>query len=93
MKINWAMRFKNPAFWVFILTILLTNIAAALHVELRSLDTWAAVGRLLYDAIVNPAVLIPTLLSVYLGAVDYSTPGLGDSKTPILQNATEEKPL
>ncbi len=92
MKINWKLRFKNPAFWIFILTIVFTNFATGLNIELHDLTTWTAVWNLIYRSLLTPSVLIPTLLSVYLGAVDYTTKGIGDCDTMLkLKNPQDKK--
>ncbi len=79
MKINWKLRLQSPAFWVFVITIVFTNLSAALNVKVEDLTTWNAVWQLIYHAIINPTVLVPTLISVYLGAVDYTSKGLSDT--------------
>lgn len=79
MRINWKLRFKNPAFWWFVAATIFTNFAVKLNVHLETLTTWDSIFTLIYHAILNPVVLVSTLMSVYLGAVDFTTKGLNDS--------------
>ena len=80
LKINWKLRFQNPAFWIFVGTVLISNFATGLNVNVADLTTWSAVWQLIYHSILNPTVLVPTLVSLYFGAVDYTSKGISDSE-------------
>ncbi len=80
MKINWKLRLKNPTFWIFAITLVISNFATGLNIQLQDLTTWSAVWNLIYHSLLNPTVLVPTVLSLYLGAVDFTTKGIGDGE-------------
>ncbi len=92
MKINWKLRLKNPTFWVFILSLLATNFAGVLNIELQNLTSWGAVSDLFLKVFSNPSILIPTLVTTYLGAVDFTTKGLGDTVETMVKKNTRVLP-
>jgi len=75
MKINWKLRFKNPAFWVGLIGIFLS----AIGVAPESLTSWAAVGEMLVNFVQNP-VAIGAVVMAFIGVfTDPTTAGLSDS--------------
>lgn len=79
MKINWKVRFKNPAFWVQIAVSVLAPILSYFGLKWSDLTTWAAVGDVLWQAIQNPVVVVAVLVGIYNTCIDPTTQGLSDS--------------
>lgn len=79
MKINLAVRAKNPVWWAQMLLAVLTPILAYAGITAADLTSWAALGGLLLDAVRNPYVLGLVLVSVWNAINDPTTAGLTDS--------------
>ena len=79
MKINWKVRFKNPTFWVQIAIAVFVPILSYFGMKWEELTTWASIGRLLWQAIQNPVVVVAVAISVYNACIDPTTKGIGDS--------------
>lgn len=79
MKINWKVRFKNPAFWVQIAVSVFGPILAYFGQNWSDMTTWAAIGSLLWQAIQNPVVMVAVAIGVYNTCIDPTTNGIGDS--------------
>lgn len=78
-KINWKVRFKNPAFLFQLLLSVLAPILAYMGITPQDLTTWGALGDVLVNAVQNPYVLALTAISVYNLIMDPTTKGLKDS--------------
>lgn len=79
MKINWKVRFKNPAFWVQIAIAVFVPILSYFGMKWEELTTWVSIGSLLWQAIQNPVVFFAVAVSVYNACIDPTTKGIGDS--------------
>ncbi len=79
MKINWKIRFKNPMFYAELVFSILTPIMAYLGITATEITSWAILGDVLFQAVLNPYVLSLALVSVYNAIVDPTTTGFGDS--------------
>ncbi len=79
MKINWKVRFKNPAFWVQVIVSIFVPILAHFGFNWSDMTTWASIGSLLWQAIQNPVVVVSVLISLYNACIDPTTKGIGDS--------------
>lgn len=79
MKINWKLRFKNKVFIGQIVLAILTPILAYAGLTFQDINTWAALGRILLEAISNPYVLGLVVVSVFNALNDPTTVGLSDS--------------
>ncbi len=77
--INLKVRFKNPVFWAQILLAVLMPILAYAGLTLQDITTWAALGNLLWEALLNPYVLGLVVVSVWNALNDPTTSGLSDS--------------
>lgn len=79
MKINWRVRFKNPIFWVQIISSLLLPVLAYFGMTLESLSSWEVLGDTLLKAVANPYVLGLAIVSVWNAINDPTTKGVYDS--------------
>lgn len=79
MKINWKVRFKNPAFWVQVVVAIFVPMLAYFGLNWSDMTTWAAIGQVLIDAVKNPVVMLSAAVSVWNAATDPTTKGFGDS--------------
>ncbi len=82
-KINWAIRIKNPIWWVKVVVAFVTPIFVYYGITGQSVDTWAKAGNLLTQAFSNPYVLFTALLSATATSIDPTTTGLSDSTTAL----------
>ena len=64
MKINWAVRFKNPVFWTELVAAVLLPIFTHMGVNWEDMTTWATLGNMLLEALRNPVVLVAVVISV-----------------------------
>lgn len=80
MKINWKVRIRNPYFWIQIGVAILMPILAYLGLAVEDLTTWAKVGQVLLEAVLNPYVLGLVVVSVFNAIQDPTTKGLSDSE-------------
>ena len=78
-KINWKIRFKNPVFYMQLILAVLTPVLAYMGLTVKDLNTWAAVGNVLLQAVSNPYVLALVLVSVWNAVNDPTTTGISDS--------------
>ncbi len=83
MKINFKVRFKNPAFWVGIIVAVFATVFAQLGLSFDQITTWAKLGQVLLDAISNPVVVVAVISTVYNAIIDPTTAGLSDSKNAL----------
>ena len=75
-KVNWKVRFRNPIFIVQFILAILTPILAYAGLTMQDITTWAALGKLLLDAISNPYVLGLVIVSLWNCINDPTTPGI-----------------
>lgn len=80
MKINWEVRFRNPVFWMQILTAVFLPILAYFGLQWEDMTSWTAMGKLLAEAVKNPVVVVSVLVSVWNAVNDPTTAGLKDSQ-------------
>ncbi len=85
---NFKVRFKNPLFIAELILAILTPILAYAGLTFQDITSWAALGKLLLNAISNPYVLGLVVVSVWNAFNDPTTAGVKDSK----QAMTYEKP-
>lgn len=90
MKINWKVRFKNPAFWVQIALAVIVPILSYFGLKWEELTTWASIGTLLWQAVQNPVVVVAVAVSVYNACIDPTTKGIGDSARALGYDAPAE---
>lgn len=88
MKINWKVRFSNPVFISQLVLAIFIPILAYMGLTLEDLTTWGKVGRVLFEAVSNPYVLMLVIVSVYNSITDPTVSGLSDSKLAL----TYQKP-
>lgn len=76
---NLKVRVKNWSFWVSIAISVVAPILAYFGLTAADITTWAALGKVLLDAISNPYVVSLVLVSVYNTLIDPTTSGIKDS--------------
>lgn len=79
MKINWKVRFKNPAFYLNLAIAIFTPIFMYMGLSWEDMTTWAALGGVLLEAVRNPVVFVAVIVSIANTLNDPTTPGLDDS--------------
>ena len=85
---NLKIRMKNWSFWVSVLISIGAPILAYFGLTAADITTWAALGRVLLEAVSNPYVVGLVLVSLYNALIDPTTKGIKDSA----QAMTYEKP-
>ena len=90
MKINWKVRFKNPAFIAGLVLAILTPILSYTGITLSDLTSWSVLGQVLLSAIANPYVLGMVVVSVYNLIIDPTTKGVSDSKLAMTYDEPKE---
>ncbi len=75
MKLNLAVRVKNPWFWVGVGSIALT----AIGVDPHTFTSWQAVWQGLLSLLGNPVQLVTFVLAVLGVFIDPTTAGIADS--------------
>ncbi len=88
MKINWRVRFSNPVFIGQLVLATFIPILAYMGLTAEDLTSWTMVGKVLFEAISNPYVLVLVVVSVYNSITDPTVSGLSDSN----QALTYQKP-
>lgn len=86
MKINWKVRFKNPLFYAQLGLSILMPLLTYAGLTLQDITTWAKLGDVLLQAIMNPYVLGLVAVSVYNAIIDPTTSGFGDSTKALTYN-------
>lgn len=76
MKLNLAVRAKNPWFWVGLAGVILT----AMGVSPDMLTSWEAVADAFRDLVSNPFLLGSVAVAVLGVLVDPTTAGVSDSE-------------
>lgn len=76
MKVNVPVRFKNPWFWVGVVSVAIT----AIGVDPQTFTSWAAVWVGVKNVLSNPVQLVTMCLAVLSVFIDPTTAGVGDSE-------------
>ncbi len=84
MKTNWCYDLRTHLLGFY------SNVATGFNEEIHDLITWDSMWNLIYHSLLNPTDLVPTLMSVYLGAADYTTKGFGDCERVLNDSNTKE---
>lgn len=79
MKINWKVRFKNPAFWTQIAVAVVLPILTYMGLSWNDMTTWGALLGIFIEAIKNPVIIVSVAVSVWNAINDPTTSGLSDS--------------
>ena len=85
MKVNIPVRFKNPWFWVGVVSVAIT----AIGVDPQTFTSWAAVWEGSKAVLDNPVQLVTMALAVLSVFIDPTTSGITDSDKAL----TYQKPL
>ena len=75
MKVNVSVRFKNPWFWVGVVSVAIT----AIGVDPQTFTSWAAVWDGIVSVLSNPVQLCTMCLAVLAVFIDPTTAGVTDS--------------
>lgn len=76
MKVNIPVRFRNPWFWVGVVSVAIT----AIGVDPMTFTSWAAVLDGIKAVLSNPVQLCTMCLAILSVFVDPTTSGLSDSE-------------
>jgi phi LC3 family holin len=79
MKINWKVRLKNPVFWAQVIFSIVTPVLTGLGLQWQDMTTWVAFGQALYQAVLNPVIVVAVIVSLWGIINDPTTKGLSDS--------------
>ena len=79
MKINWKVRIKNPVFLANLAISIILPILTYMGLNWSDMTTWAALGRVLFEAIQNPVIVVSVIVSLWNLINDPTTAGLSDS--------------
>lgn len=74
--LNFPVRFKNPWFWVGVVSVALT----AIGIDPTMLTSWDALYNAILAVLSNPCQLVTMTLAVLAVFVDPTTAGVQDSK-------------
>ena len=85
MQVNIPVRFKNPWFWVGVVSVAIT----AIGVDPQTFTSWAAVWEGIKAVLDNPVQLVTMALAVLSVFIDPTTSGITDSDKAL----TYQKPL
>lgn len=72
IKINWKVRFKQPAFWIATIPVVISFVYAILAL-------FGVVPSITEETIQNAFIAIVAVLAQFGISVDHTTPGIGDS--------------
>jgi len=75
MKLNLAVRVKNPWFWIGVVSTALT----AIGVDPQTFTSWTAVWNGMLTLLGNPVQLVTFVLAVLGVFIDPTTAGIADS--------------
>ena len=75
MKVNIPVRFKNPWFWVGVVSVAIT----AIGVDPAAFTSWGAVWEGIVSVLSNPVQLVTMCLAVLAVFIDPTTAGVTDS--------------
>lgn len=82
MNINWAVRIKNPAWWVGLIGAIGTPVLAYMGIAASDITTWEGLGDVINETMSNPYLVSMVVLSVFsfVGVnIDPTTVGISDS--------------
>lgn len=80
LKINWAVRFRNPLWWAQMVCAVFLPILAYFGLAWNDMTTWSSIGGVLLRAAKNPVVVVSVLVSMFNAVVDPTTAGVKDSR-------------
>ena len=87
MKVNVPVRFKNPWFWVGVVSVAIT----AIGVDPMTFTSWEAVWVGVTNVLGNPVQLVTMCLAILSVFVDPTTAGITDSETALTYTAPKKK--
>ncbi len=80
MKINMALRLKNPKFWVQIAVAVFTPIFAYFNIVGSDVTSFGVLFETLSKAVLNPYLLVLIAVSVFNAIEDPTTTGFSDNE-------------
>ena len=86
LNLNFKVRKKNPWFWVFVGSVILT----AMGVEPEMFTSWSILWGAIVDLLTNPFRLLTVALAVLGIFVDPTTAGVGDSEQAMTYTAPKK---
>ena len=90
MKINWKVRMKNPVFWAQAAAAIVTPVLTGLGLQWQDMTTWEAFGQALYQAVLNPVIVVSVIVSLWGIVNDPTTKGLSDSSQALTYDVPKD---
>ena len=90
MKINFKVRFKNPAFLFNIGLAIATPILSYFGLTFSDMTTWHGIGDLIFKALGNPYVVGLIAVSVWNAINDPTVSGFSDSANAMTYTEPKE---
>lgn len=87
--INWKVRFKNPIFWIQIISVTVLTLISGVGQSWENMTSWPLLYDTLIAAIMNPVTVVAVLVAWWTAATDPTVKGMGDSLTVL----TRDEPL
>lgn len=78
-QINWAVRVKNPAWWIQILVAAAIAVLSYYGMNPEDLTSWSGVWNLIVQAFSNPYVVLMMIVSIVNITIDPTSSGVSDS--------------
>lgn len=85
--INWQVRFKNPLFWVQIITITVLTLINGVGQSWENMTSWPMLFDTLVAAIMNPVTVVAVIVAWWATANDPTVSGFSDSLTVLERTA------
>lgn len=80
MNINWAVRAKNPLFWIQMACAVGLPMLAGVGLEWEDVTSWPVLFDTIVKAVANPVVLLAMLGAAWGVVNDPTTAGASDSQ-------------
>lgn len=87
--INFKVRFKNPIFWIQIVSITVLTLLSGVGQSWENMTSWPLLIDTLVAAIMNPVTVVAVLVAWWTAITDPTVKGMGDSLTVL----TRDEPL
>lgn len=78
MQINWRVRFKNPTFWIQIITLTVLTMLSGVGARWEDMTSWPLFMDTLAAAIMNPVTVVAVLAAWWTAITDPTTKGTSD---------------
>lgn len=79
MQINWKVRFKNPVFWIQVVSITVLTLISGMGMKWEEMTSWPILFGTLSSAVMNPVTVVAVLVAWWTAVTDPTTRGTSDS--------------